>query len=76
LLAIYGSVSFGAGGMVGGLLSGYTWDNLGAPLTYSERGAALEVLRTLEGLDKAGALTRLPLGELLYDYGGGMNGTP
>ena len=33
--AIYGSVSFGAGGMVGGLLSGYTWDNLGAPLTYS-----------------------------------------
>jgi len=33
--ALYGSVSFGAGGMLGGLLSGQTWDILGAGWTYS-----------------------------------------
>ena len=33
--ALYGSVSFGAGGMLGGLLSGWAWDSLGAELTYS-----------------------------------------
>jgi len=33
--ALYSSVSFGAGGMVGGLASGYLWDRVGAPLTYS-----------------------------------------
>lgn len=33
--ALYSTVSFGAGGMVGGMLSGYTWDNIGAPLTYT-----------------------------------------
>lgn len=33
--AIYGSVSFGAGGMAGGLVSGFTWDTLGAAATYS-----------------------------------------
>jgi PPP family 3-phenylpropionic acid transporter len=32
---IYGSLSFGAGGMVGGLVSGQAWDSLGAGLTYS-----------------------------------------
>lgn len=32
---LYGSLSFGAGGMVGGLLSGETWESLGAGLTYT-----------------------------------------
>ena len=33
--ALYGSISFGAGGMLGGLLSGYTWDDLGAAWTFT-----------------------------------------
>ncbi len=33
--ALYGSLSFGAGGMLGGLLSGYTWDGLGAAWTFT-----------------------------------------
>lgn len=33
--ALYGSLSFGAGGMLGGLLSGYTWESLGAAWTYT-----------------------------------------
>ncbi len=33
--ALYGSISFGAGGMLGGLLSGQTWDLLGPGWTYS-----------------------------------------
>ncbi|MBU0751222.1 MAG: MFS transporter [Gammaproteobacteria bacterium] len=33
--AIYGSISFGAGGMLGGLLAGQTWDSLGAELTFT-----------------------------------------
>ncbi|MFA7269013.1 MAG: MFS transporter [Sterolibacterium sp.] len=33
--AFYGSVSFGAGGMLGGLLSGLTWEIFGAGWTYS-----------------------------------------
>ena len=33
--ALYGSISFGAGGMLGGLLSGWAWDALGAELTYT-----------------------------------------
>ena len=32
---LYGSISFGAGGMVGGLLSGQAWDNMGAEITFS-----------------------------------------
>lgn len=32
---VYGSISFGAGGMVGGLISGQAWDVLGAGLTYT-----------------------------------------
>lgn len=32
---IYGSLSFGAGGMVGGLVSGQAWDSLGAGMTYT-----------------------------------------
>jgi PPP family 3-phenylpropionic acid transporter len=33
--ALYGSISFGAGGMLGGLVSGWTWDAIGPSLTYS-----------------------------------------
>lgn len=33
--ALYGSVSFGAGGMLGGLLSGYTWEAIGAAWTFT-----------------------------------------
>ena len=33
--ALYGSLSFGAGGMLGGLLSGWSWDALGAELTFT-----------------------------------------
>jgi PPP family 3-phenylpropionic acid transporter len=33
--ALYGSLSFGAGGMLGGLLSGFTWDSIGAGWTYT-----------------------------------------
>lgn len=33
--AIYSSVSFGAGGLLGGLASGWTWDRIGAAWTYT-----------------------------------------
>ncbi len=33
--ALYGSVSFGAGGMLGGMLSGWAWDALGEEFTYT-----------------------------------------
>lgn len=33
--ALYSSLSFGAGGLLGGLLSGYTWDGLGAGWTFT-----------------------------------------
>lgn len=33
--ALYGSLTFGAGGILGNLASGSTWDTLGAPFTYS-----------------------------------------
>ncbi|AWI73866.1 MFS transporter [Parazoarcus communis] len=33
--ALYGSVSFGAGGMLGGLISGYTWDTIGSAWTFT-----------------------------------------
>lgn len=33
--ALYGSLSFGAGGMLGGLLSGLAWDSIGAAWTFT-----------------------------------------
>ncbi len=33
--ALYASVSFGAGGFVGGLISGWSWDHLGGELTFA-----------------------------------------
>jgi PPP family 3-phenylpropionic acid transporter len=38
-LALYGSVSFGAGGMLGNLLSGISWEMFGPGVTFS--GAAI-----------------------------------
>jgi PPP family 3-phenylpropionic acid transporter len=32
--ALYASVSFGAGGLLGGLVSGWSWEGLGAELTF------------------------------------------
>ncbi|MCX8085977.1 MAG: MFS transporter [Rhodocyclaceae bacterium] len=40
---LYGSLSFGAGGMVGGLMSGRAWESLGAELTYT-LGAACALI--------------------------------
>jgi PPP family 3-phenylpropionic acid transporter len=37
--ALYSSLSFGAGGLLGGLFSGWSWDALGAALTYSASAA-------------------------------------
>jgi PPP family 3-phenylpropionic acid transporter len=53
--ALYSSLSFGAGGAVGGLYSGYLWDSAGAPLTYSV-GAGLSLVALL----LAWALIRVP----------------
>jgi PPP family 3-phenylpropionic acid transporter len=33
--ALYSSLTFGLGGAIGNLLSGYTWDSLGATWTYT-----------------------------------------
>ena len=33
--ALYSSLTFGAGGLVGGLISGWTWDHLGGELTFA-----------------------------------------
>ncbi|MEY3201814.1 MAG: hypothetical protein RIR70_1364 [Pseudomonadota bacterium] len=33
--AIYGSISFGAGGMLGGMLSGWLWDAMGPQVTFT-----------------------------------------
>ena len=41
--AIYGSISFGAGGMLGNLVSGQAWSGLGAEWTYTI-GAAFAVV--------------------------------
>ncbi|HZN26790.1 MAG TPA: MFS transporter [Burkholderiales bacterium] len=38
--AIYGSVAFGVGGAIGGLVSGYVWDNWGAAPTFTLAAAA------------------------------------
>jgi PPP family 3-phenylpropionic acid transporter len=58
--ALYGSLSFGAGGMLGGLVSGWAWDALGAEITYTlSAGFALLGLVTLwRGWRPAGACQR------------------
>ena len=37
--ALYSSLSFGAGGLLGGLFSGWSWDALGAAITFSVSSA-------------------------------------
>ena len=54
--AIYSSVSFGAGGLAGGLLSGLTWDPLGGALTFTlgslfALAGVLIVARWIKGRD-------------------------
>ncbi len=41
--ALYSSLSFGAGGLCGGLFSGWSWDALGAAATYSISSASAAV---------------------------------
>ena len=43
--ALYSSLSFGAGGLLGGLISGWTWDHLGGGVSF-----ALSSLYALVGL--------------------------
>ncbi len=55
--ALYGSISFGAGGMLGGLLSGQTWEIIGPGWTYSlgalcALGALLTAWRGIPELPK------------------------
>lgn len=38
--ALYSSISFGAGGAIGSLVSGYMWDGVGPAMTYSAAAAA------------------------------------
>jgi PPP family 3-phenylpropionic acid transporter len=54
--AVYGSVSFGAGGMVGGLVSGQAWESLGPEWTYSIGAAfaAVGLLLVWRGLSAQG----------------------
>jgi PPP family 3-phenylpropionic acid transporter len=56
--ALYGSISFGAGGLLGGLLSGQVWEIMGAGWTYTlgalfALGGGLIILRNLQTLDEA-----------------------
>lgn len=50
--ALYSSLSFGAGSAVGSLLSGYTWDNLGADFTFGWAAlcCALGILISWKGI--------------------------
>ncbi len=59
--ALYGSLSFGAGGMLGGLVSGFTWDSIGAAWTYT-LGSAFAMVG-LVWLVRGWRPERLALGE-------------
>lgn len=54
--ALYGSISFGAGGMLGNLVSGAAWQGLGPGLTFSLGSvlAAVGLLLTWRGMARAG----------------------
>lgn len=55
--ALYSSLSFGAGGLLGGLISGWTWERIGAGWTYSLSSAfALLGLLLVLGWVKDGAV--------------------
>ena len=51
--ALYGSISFGAGGALGGFMSGYYWDSLGASFCYliSAVISFIAILITIKWLD-------------------------
>jgi PPP family 3-phenylpropionic acid transporter len=55
--ALYGSISFGAGGLFGGLIAGQTWDGLGPALTFSLGAgfAAIGWLLMWRGMREPGA---------------------
>lgn len=57
---VYGSISFGAGGMLGGLISGQAWDSLGAGMTYTLAAlfAAVGWLLIWRGLSAQSLATR------------------
>jgi PPP family 3-phenylpropionic acid transporter len=57
---LYGSISFGAGGMIGGLISGEAWGSLGPGITYSLAAlcAACGWLLVWRGLPSAAMDTR------------------
>lgn len=57
---LYGSLSFGAGGMVGGLMSGEAWGSLGAGMTYTLAAlfAALGWLCVWRGLSAESMVTK------------------
>jgi PPP family 3-phenylpropionic acid transporter len=54
--ALYGSISFGAGGMLGNLVSGAAWQAVGPELTFSLGAAlaAIGLLLTWRGMARAG----------------------
>lgn len=54
--ALYGSISFGAGGMLGNLISGAAWESVGPGLTFSLGAAlaAIGLLLTWRGMARAG----------------------
>jgi PPP family 3-phenylpropionic acid transporter len=56
---LYGSISFGAGGMIGGLLSGEAWGSLGSGVTYTLAAcfAACGLLLVWRGLRSASVTT-------------------
>ncbi|MFA7291170.1 MAG: MFS transporter [Rhodocyclaceae bacterium] len=56
--ALYSSLSFGAGGLLGGLFSGWSWDALGSAVTYSASAAfalvgLFLIWRWIQDADKA-----------------------
>ncbi len=55
--ALYGSISFGAGGMLGNLVSGAAWESLGPGLTFSLGSglAAVGLLLTWRGMARTAA---------------------
>ncbi len=55
---LYSGISFGAGGLVGGLISGYTWEAFGAAATYSISAAFALVGLILVGRGWSGPSVR------------------
>ena len=60
--ALYSSVSFGAGGLLGGMISGWTWDALGSAWTFgiSALFALVGLLLIFYGLGRESGLSLAP----------------